>query len=178
MANFKDNPVYKIHDDYYTPKMAWEMIKHLIPHDKVIWEAFQLNATLSKSAEYLRELGFKVVGDISIDFFKAQPSESWDIIIGNPPFSTALKKNILKKLVELDKPFIIILNSCNMFTKYMREIFGEKIKDLQIITPSTRLNFEKYNYETKKLEKTKSASFYSCFLSYKMKIPPSDLWLK
>jgi len=28
------------HDDYMTPKSAWDNIKHFIPKDKVIWEAF------------------------------------------------------------------------------------------------------------------------------------------
>ena len=38
MANFKLQ--LKKHDDYMTPKYAWENIQHLIPKDKVIWEAF------------------------------------------------------------------------------------------------------------------------------------------
>ena len=25
------------HDDYMTPKSAWENIKHIIPKDKIIW---------------------------------------------------------------------------------------------------------------------------------------------
>ena len=30
MANFKANPHYNTHNDYYTPKSAWENIQHLI----------------------------------------------------------------------------------------------------------------------------------------------------
>ena len=40
MANFKSHLQLKKHDDYMTPKYAWEHIQHLIPKDKVIWEAF------------------------------------------------------------------------------------------------------------------------------------------
>jgi len=39
MAGFHTKTFIK-HDDYMTPKYAWENIKHFIPKDKVIWEAF------------------------------------------------------------------------------------------------------------------------------------------
>ena len=39
MAGFQTKNFLK-HDDYMTPKYAWENIQHLIPRDKVIWEAF------------------------------------------------------------------------------------------------------------------------------------------
>ena len=39
MAGFHTKSFIK-HDDYMTPKYAWENIKNYIPKDKVIWEAF------------------------------------------------------------------------------------------------------------------------------------------
>ena len=39
MAGFH-NKLFTKHDDYMTPRYAWENIKHLIPRDKIIWEAF------------------------------------------------------------------------------------------------------------------------------------------
>jgi hypothetical protein len=39
MAGFHTKTFLKF-DDYMTPKYAWENIKHLIPKDKVLWEAF------------------------------------------------------------------------------------------------------------------------------------------
>ena len=39
MATFTARTFIK-HDDYMTPKHAWEDIKQYIPKDKVIWEAF------------------------------------------------------------------------------------------------------------------------------------------
>ena len=39
MAGFTAKTFTK-HDDYMTPKSAWENIKQYIPKDKVIWEAF------------------------------------------------------------------------------------------------------------------------------------------
>ena len=52
MAGFHTKTFLK-HDDYMTPKYAWENIKQYIPKDKVIWEAFMGDG---KSGEYLKEL--------------------------------------------------------------------------------------------------------------------------
>ena len=52
MAGFHTKTFFK-HDDYMTPKGAWENIKHLIPQNKVmIWEAFYGDG---KSGDYLKE---------------------------------------------------------------------------------------------------------------------------
>ncbi len=39
MAGFQTKTFLK-HDDYMTPKSAWEYIKEFIPNDKLFWEAF------------------------------------------------------------------------------------------------------------------------------------------
>ena len=48
MAGFHTKKFIK-HDDYMTPKMAWENIKEYIPKDKVLWECFYGDG---KSAQY------------------------------------------------------------------------------------------------------------------------------
>ena len=133
MATFKTTSFIK-HDDYMTPKYAWENILHLIPNDKIIWESFYGDG---KSGEYLKELGFNVIHE-PIDFFEEEPNK-WDIIVSNPPFSKA--KEILKKLKQHDKPFILILPSSKINTQYIRELY--KNTELQIIIPTKRINFEK-----------------------------------
>lgn len=174
MANFKDCPNWQIHNDYYTPKIAWQWINHLIPKDKIIWEACMLNSIHSKSPQYLIELGNKVVYDITYDMLETQPEE-YDIIISNPPFETKIKKQILEKLVFLDKPFILTMNASNMFSKYMRSIFGENIKHLQVIYPSKKIQYDKY--VDNEFVKTNNCSFYSVFVCYKMNLKTEDLWL-
>ncbi len=175
MANFVDSPNYEVYDDYYTPKSAWENINHLIPKDKVIWEACLLNSFQSKSVEYLRELGNNVVGDTALDILKDKPLQS-DMIITNIPFDRKIKLPILKRLVEIDKPFIIIMNSLNMYAKYMREIFKGNFQHLQVITPDSKINYLKLNPDGT-LTETKKCSFYSVYLCYKMNLNPEDLWL-
>jgi len=174
MANFTTaNKFDKTKNDYYTPKKNWDIIKHLISKNKTIWEACMYNATNSKSADYLRELGFNVIADTKLDMLKAEPAEHYDLIITNPPYETELKQNILKRLRDLNKPFIIIVNYTIVFSKYFREIFKDKLDKIQIILPNTKLHYF-YNGD----ENTpKNTSFYSAFIAYKMNIPNAELFL-
>lgn len=174
MANFKDSATFQKHDDYYTPSSAWKQVNHLIPKDKIIWEMCMLNSELSKSPEYLEELGNKVVYDKKMDCLVQTPV-NYDMVVTNIPFSTKIKKEILIRLVELDKPFIIIINSLNTYSKYMRVIFKNNLKHLQIITPHKKINFDKL--VNNELVKTKKCSFYCVYLCYKMNFETKDLWL-
>lgn len=166
MAVFQTKTFLK-HDDYMTPKYAWENIEHLIPKDLIIWEAFYGNGS---SGNYLRELGFNVIHE-PIDFFTEQP-EYYDAIVSNPPFSKV--KNILHHLLKLDKPFVLIMPSSKINTSYMREW---KDKNLQIIIPRKRIHFEKY-IDGKKVDGFKSACNFDCFYyCYKMNLPSDIVWL-
>ena len=175
MANFKDSPHFAVHDDYYTPKIAWEKISHLIPKNIIILEACMLNASQSKSPEYLKELlpTCVVRSDTQLDILKDYVPCS--MIITNIPFSTELKKQILTRFVEIDKPFITLLNSCNLYSNYFKEIFKDKFDEVQIIHPQGKINYDKL--EDGVLKPTKNCSFYSVYLCYKMKIPNKDLYL-
>ena len=166
--------IYLEDDDYYTTLKSWKKINHLIPKDKIIWEACMLNSHNSKSPEYLKSLGNKIIFDKKMDCLTETP-DNFDMIITNPPFSLEIKKKILKRFVDLDKPFIIILNSINLHAKYFREIFGENIKYLQVIYPDCKLNFDKF-IDGQLLE-MKKCPFYCIYLSYKMNFENLNLWL-
>ena len=133
MATFNTKSFLK-HDDYMTPKNVWIDIQHLIPSDKIIWEAFWGDG---KSGLYLEELGFNVIHDQD-DFFK---NDKGDIVVSNPPFSQS--KEVLTRLVQLNKPFILILPSSKINTQYTRQLFKNQEDKLQIIIPKKRINFEK-----------------------------------
>lgn len=164
MAGFHTKTFIK-HDDYMTPKYAWENIKHFIPKDKIIWEAFMGDG---KSGEYLKELGFNVIHNDN-DFFE---SNEGDIIISNPPFSKI--KQILNRLKEIDKPFILILPSSKINTSYFRDW---KDKHLQLIIPRKRIHFNKQiNGQTP--TNLKNACNFDCFYyCYKMNLPSDLVWL-
>ena len=176
MANFNDSPHFAKYDDYYTTEETWRLIGDIIPKDKTIWEACMLNSDKSNSPQILKSIvgHDNVYYDTKLDILEG--SIGSDIIITNIPFETQIKKKILARLVELDRPFIIIMNSTNLFSKYMRQIFGENIKDIQIITPSTKIHYEKL-LDNGELEIKKNTSFYSVFVAYKMNLNPEQLWV-
>jgi hypothetical protein len=166
MAGFHTKTFIK-HDDYMTPKSAWENIKHLIPKDKVIWEAFYGDG---KSGNYLKELGFNVIHE-PIDFFE---NDLGDIIVSNPPFS--LSKQVMKHLKQLDKPFIIIMPSSKINTSYFRENFMNK--GLQIVIPRKRIHFDKL-VEGERPKNCKNACNFDCFYyCYKMGFDKDINWLE
>tara|TARA_S200002703_G_scaffold144924_2_gene138923 strand:+ start:929 stop:1447 length:519 start_codon:yes stop_codon:yes gene_type:complete len=172
MANLKDCSNFKVHDDFYTRKETWELITPFIPKDKLIYEFCLLNSN-EQSKKYFQELGYKVIGNKNIDFLENnEEEEKCDLLVSNIPFSTDIKIKILKKLAELDKPFIIIMNSLNLFSKYFKEIF--KNKKLNFIFPSIKIHYDKY--KDAKLQQTKNnTSFYSIFVTYK--IIDKNVWV-
>jgi len=168
MAGFT-NKTFQIHDDYMTPKDAWENITQYIPKDKTIWEPFYGDG---QSGKYLEELGCKKVIHKKRDFFKYTPK--YDILISNPPFS--LSKEIMKRLSDLDKPFILIMASSKISTSYIRNNFMNK--GLQIIIPRKRIQFIKM-VNGKIQENYKSDCNFNCFYyCYKLGLKNDITWLE
>jgi hypothetical protein len=162
MASFHTKTFIK-HDDYMTPKYAWEHIKDYIPK-KVIWEAFYGDG---KSGRYLKELGFEVIHE-DVDFFE---SDLGEVIVSNPPFSKT--KEVLQRLKVLDKPFIMILPSSKINTSYFRA-WKDK---LQIIIPPKRIHFEKH-IDGEIPEGWKNACNFDCFYyCYKINLEKDIVWL-
>lgn len=148
---------YTANDEYYTPKDEWEKIKDYLPKDKVIWEAFRGDG---KSAEHLRSFGCNVVCEDE-DFFTANRGE---IVVSNPPFSK--KKQVLQRLLELNKPFILLMPYEVLFYKYLQPF----LDDIQLIVPKKRIQFlhegslVKFNYDC-------------AFFCWKMNLPSSLLFV-
>jgi len=165
MAGFHSKTFTK-HDDYMTPKHAWENIKQYIPKDKLIWEAFYADGA---SGRYLTELGFNVIHE-PVDFFE---NDLGEIIVSNPPFT--LVKEVMQRLLVLDKPFILILPSSKINTSYFR---AWKDKALQIIIPRKRIHFTKL-VDGKVPENYKSTCNFDCFYyCYKIGLPTDIVWLE
>jgi hypothetical protein len=167
MASFSTKTFQK-HDDYMTPFSAWEAIKDYIPNDKVIWEAFYGDGT---SGKHLEDLGFEVIHK-DVDFFT---NDLGDVIISNPPFSQS--KEVLERLVELDKPFIMIMPSSKINTQYFRKLFGKNENPIQIIIPRKRIHFQKL-VDGKIPEGWKDACNFDCFYyCYKIGLERDIVWL-
>jgi len=149
MAGFHTK-TFTLHDDYMTPRSAWESIMKYIPDDKVIWEPFYGDG---KSGQDLRELGLNVIHKDN-DFFEC---DFGDLVVSNPPFSK--KKEILQRLKELDKPFILLMPQNTLNNNYIRELFDGEI---QIIVPRRRIQFLK-NGEEEHPKKCNFDCFYYCY---------------
>ena len=156
------NPVKAVYDEYYTRKKAWEDIQGFIPRDKVLWEAFMLNS-VSSSPLYLQELGYTVEWSASEDFFQQEKREG-SIILSNCPFS--LKKEVLQHLKNIDQPFILIISSTVLNTKYFLETFGSD-KRIQLIIKSSKIHFDKF-VDGKKVDMKDNTSFYSLYLCWQI----------
>jgi hypothetical protein len=145
-------------DDYETPLSAWQSIAHFLPKDKTIWEPFYCRGT---SGEHLRSLGFKVIHEPE-DFFEHNKG---DVVVSNPPFSQ--KREILRRLKEMDKPFVLILPASVLGTQIISELFP----DIQVIIPKSRIQFVKNG------EATKGVWFASFFYCWKMNLPKDIVFL-
>ena len=168
MAGFQTKTFLK-HDDYMTPKYAWEYIKEFIPNDKLIWEAFYGDG---KSGNYLKELGFNVFHE-PIDFFE---NDKGDIVVSNPPFSKI--PEILTRLKLLNKPFILIMPSSKINTQYFRKLFCDSEDPIQLIIPRKRIHFEK-QIDGKIPDNWKSDCNFDCFYyCWKMGLERDIIWLK
>ena len=145
-------------NEFYTLEQDWINIEQYIPKDKVVWEAFS-NGEF-EGVNYLRSICKEVVSHTG-DFFD---NNEGDIVITNPPFS--IKRKVLERLKELDKPFIMILPTLSLQTKYMKELFGDSI---QVILPSKKLFYYRLIDGEKKIYN--KLSWYSCYICYKMNLP-------
>jgi hypothetical protein len=123
-------------DNYATDKKGWEIIKEYIPKDKVIWSPFYCDG---KQKDYFKEMGFDIIHEDK-DFFSYTPE--YDIIVDNPPFSKL--RDILNKLKELDKPFILIMPSSKINAVWFQKLFKDH---LQVIIPLKKIPFTNLNQD-------------------------------
>jgi hypothetical protein len=150
-------------DQYNTTREIWESIADYIPKDKILWEAFMLGNTSSKSVEILRSLGHSCIGHHDIDFFV---EDFGDIIVSNPPYS--LKKKIFERLALLDKPFILVLPISTITKQFVKVLQRDK---LQMIIPAKRMQFIKGD------DPLCRCWFDTCFLCYKMELKRDIIFL-
>ena len=167
-------------DEWYTPRMALEMVCPYLPKDKVIWEAFTSgNNKLIESPKYLREIGHNVIatGD---NFFTC---DYGDIVVSNPPYATPrgeenIKTRIIRRLCDMDKPFALLLPTTYLQTKELKKLLASY--NFQVIMPTRKIQFYKIRDGkkiTKKSEGLKGCSFYTAWLTFKLKLPRDIIWI-
>ena len=152
-------------DEWMTSKETWEDIQQFLPKDKIIWEAFFGDGN---SGKFLGELGCIVLQG-AINFFDHYKliENKFDVIVSNIPFS--IKFEVLQKLKDIDKPFVVLMPSNVLQTKKFNEIFKEYGPNgIQIVLPSKRIQYIRNG------EVLPFCSFDSKYYFYKWNLP-SDI---
>lgn len=118
-------------DNYETTKEAFDLLfKYIdIKKNKKIWAPFYCEG-LIKSYTF----PFEMI-HTTTDFFDTDIE--FDYIIDNPPYS--IKEKVIKKCIELGKPFCLLLPIDTLERKYISTLF--KDKDFTIIIPKKRWKF-------------------------------------
>ena len=95
-------------DEVYTPFYAVDPLVKYIPKEWTIWMPF--DEEWSAFYQTFKERGYNIIRSSIKDgksFFEYEPSERYDCIISNPPFSK--KDMVLQRLDKLGKPFAVLL---------------------------------------------------------------------
>ena len=145
-------------DECYTPFYAVEPLLEFIKPNSNIWCPF--DQSWSAYVKLFKEKGFKVIYSHIAegkDFFTYEPSEHYDIIISNPPYS--IKDKILDILFKLNKPFAMLLplptlQGINRF-KYFKD-------NIELLVFDKRVNFHTKGNKEFETKGNHFASIYFC----------------
>jgi hypothetical protein len=149
-------------DECYTPKYAIYPLLPYLKKEGIIWDCAFGSGRL---AEHFNKMGFKVIGEESVDFFNE--ILDCDVIITNPPYS---KKDLfLKRAFELKKPFAFLLPLTALEGKKRGEMFRNN--GIQIIIPDKRINFEIPSGK-------KSAWFATAWFCWKLNLPKDLMFIE
>lgn len=139
MSKYLNHNYYHVNDEFYTPKKLVDIIKPYISKDKVIWCPFD-----TENSEFVKELSKtnKVIYshiDNNQSFFEYEPTENYDIIVSNPPFSKKIE--VFKRLYALNKPFAIIMPMSILNYNIINNFFIDK--DMQLLIVDKKISFIK-----------------------------------
>ena len=102
-------------DDYSTQKEAFDLLfKYVkIGKDDKVWAPFYNEGLINQY-----EFPFKII-HIETDFFET--NIEYDYLIDNPPYSC--KEKVIRRCVELNKPFCLLLPIDTLERKYISSLF-------------------------------------------------------
>lgn len=142
-------------DECYTPNYGVKPIIKYIPKQWVVWCPFD-----TKDSEFVKQLtenGFKVIHSCLADgkdFYKYEPTEHWDCIVSNPPFTN--KRLIFERALSFNKPFALIMSNTWLNDSAPKQLFMDK--DLQLLMFDKRMKFLNNGVVNNKI--TFSSSYY------------------
>lgn len=125
-------------DECLTPDYGVKPIIKYIPKDWVIWCPFD-----KYDSEFVKQIsrnGNKVIYshiEYGYDFYKYEPTEHWDCIISNPPFTN--KRKIFERALSFNKPFALLMSLTWLNDSAPKQLFFDK--DLQLLMFDKRIKF-------------------------------------
>ena len=163
-------------DECYTTRAESDKItnylvdNNILKNDIRVWMPF--DNELSNIYKSLKSIwGGEIILtnlEMGINFYDYEPKE-YDILISNPPFKN--RTSLMKRLHELDKPFIILQATQFFNNQFAVNYLCNFSEDYQFILPRSRMNFITYNPERDILCSSKNgAAFYSFWLCYRIKL--------
>lgn len=142
-------------DECYTPDYAVKPIIKYIPKDWVVWCPFD-----KEDSEFVKQIkanGNKVIAthiENNENFYEYEPSEHWNCIISNPPFSG--KRHIFERVLSFNKPFALLMTLTWLNDSAPKQLFIEK--DLQLLMFDKRIKFLNHGVVQNKI--TFSSAYY------------------
>ena len=174
MASYRDYQPHK-YDDFFTTEKSWIQISKII--NKYIDPKLTISMPFYSPYSKCNELLGKYIKNKIIyqdeDFFNF---DRGDIVIDNPPFSN--KSDILKKLYERNKPFMLILPITSICYKYFRNIFKNDIDKITILIFNGRPKYIKCDPNNGDLNDNGNPTFDSMVLCYKIELPNNIMFLE
>jgi len=123
-----------LHDHYETPMGAWKELLEAIPslRRRKLWDPFYCKGATGAHWTSLRVPHFVCSKG---DFFRQIRKQDFDIVVTNPPFTT--KQVVLDVLVSCGKPFIVLLRTSVLFSKWFRLL----VPVFKLVVPSRQVDF-------------------------------------
>ena len=141
-------------DECYTLMGGVYPILKYIHKDWVVWCPFDTEE--SNFVKLISRTNKVIHSHISEgkDFYKYEPTEHWDCIISNPPFTN--KRKIFERALSFNKPFALVMSNTWLNDSAPKQIF--KDKDLQLLMFEERMKFVNNGKVNNKI--TFSSSYY------------------
>ena len=139
MSNWLKVGSFSEKDEYYTPQILVEPILKYIKPNSTVWCPFDTEN--SEFVILLTQAGHRVIYSHiwnGQDFFEYEPTEQYDYIISNPPFTKKLA--VLDRLYKLNKPFAMVMGLPILNYQEVGEFFLDK--PLQLLIVDKKVSFD------------------------------------
>lgn len=127
-------------DECYTPAYAVRPLLEFLPSDWVVWAPFDTEA--SQFVQVLGERNRVICSHIAQgqDFYEYEPTEHWDALISNPPFTR--KRQIFERALSFGKPIALLMSMVWLNDKYSGWVFYEAGRQMQLLKFDKRIYYE------------------------------------